>query len=95
MYKEESEILGFIGLGEDNYTAGLFVDPGRQSEEIGRQLTGDGRQRYDRLELDVYVKNTRAVRFYLKNGFAAVGETINEETKEPEYRMIRIKKEEE
>ncbi|MDL2261642.1 N-acetyltransferase [Methanimicrococcus sp. OttesenSCG-928-J09] len=82
------EITGFIGITDEKYIAGLFVRPAYQSLGIGRQLIEECQKRYSFLELDAYSKNFRAVDFYLKNGFQIVSEKINEETNEPEYRMV-------
>ncbi|WNY28751.1 Peptidyl-lysine N-acetyltransferase YiaC [Methanimicrococcus stummii] len=87
VFKENSKIYGFIGIVENRYVAGLFTDQKSQGKGIGKQLVEFCQKKYDYLELDVYVKNTRAVNFYLKNGFVVDSEKTDDETGEPEYRM--------
>lgn len=87
-YSENGRIAGFIGIADGKYIAGLFVLPERQSDGIGRQLIEFCQNKYGLLELDVYVKNRRSVRFYLKNGFRICSKKLQEETQEQEYRMI-------
>ncbi|MBZ3935543.1 N-acetyltransferase [Methanimicrococcus blatticola] len=88
IYIDNNKIEGFIGIMDEKYIAGLFVLPTRQSHGIGRQLIEECQKRYPFLELDAYSKNSRAVHFYLKNGFQIISEKINDETNELEYRMV-------
>lgn len=92
IFSENARISGFVGIMDGKYIAGLFVLPERQFNGIGRQLIEFCQNKYDILELDAYVKNDRAVHFYLKNGFQICSKTLQEETQEEEYRM-RWKKE--
>ena len=64
VWEEDGAVLGFIGL-TDGYVAGLFTAEGHRSRGIGRRLLEHCRERYDRLTLRVYVRNRRAVDFYL------------------------------
>ncbi|MDV0445680.1 Peptidyl-lysine N-acetyltransferase YiaC [Methanimicrococcus sp. At1] len=87
VFKEKSKIYGFIGIVENRYVAGLFTDYKSQGKGIGKSLIEFCQKEYDYLELDVYVKNIRAVSFYLKNGFVIDFEKTDDETNEREYRM--------
>ena len=78
---------GFIGL-EGDYIAGIFVRSGAQSRGIGGQLLEFVKSSRDRLTLNVYQKNTRAVKFYRREGFELQREQIDENTGETEYRML-------
>lgn len=40
------------------------------------------------LRLNVYENNIKAVKFYQKNGFEIVKETVDKENNEKEFRMI-------
>ena len=62
VYEEGASIQGFIGLQED-YIAGIFVSGEAQSSGIGRRLIHFAKGIRSQLRLDVYQKNTRAVRF--------------------------------
>ena len=87
IWKEQNVIKGFIGITGDNYIAGLFVDEKYQSQGIGRELLNFCKQRYPRLELDVFVKNIGAVRFYTRNGFVIMDTKMNKEFNHEEYHM--------
>lgn len=82
------EILGFIGVAENAYLAGLFVQKNCQTKGIGSQLLDHCKKVYPQLVLDVYVKNQQAVSFYKKHHFTIEEEKRNEDTGEMEYRMV-------
>ena len=65
---ETGEIQGFLGLMDD-FIAGLFVDSRFRGHGIGAELLAAARTFHDRLQLQVYCRNTGAVRFYLREGF--------------------------
>lgn len=83
----EGKIQGFMGIINE-YIAGIFVDKNYRSCGIGRQLLIYAKQKYDALSLDVYRKNTRAVAFYLREGFSVLSEAVDEDTGESEYTMF-------
>jgi ribosomal protein S18 acetylase RimI-like enzyme len=91
VYEEEKEIRGFIGITDKSYIAGLFVLPQYRSEGIGGALLERCKQLYPILELNVYLKNEMAVRFYKKHGFSVEQETEDSKTHEKEY-LMRWKK---
>ena len=64
VWEEDGAVLGFIGL-TDGYVAGLFTAEGHRSRGIGRRLLEHCREKHDCLTLRVYVRNRRAVDFYL------------------------------
>lgn len=68
IFDETGGILGFIGLDKD-YVEGIFVRGDVRSQSIGKQLLDFVKQKRKRLELNVYVKNKRAVQFYEREGF--------------------------
>ena len=84
---EEETIKGFIGI-MNGYIAGLFVLEAEQSKGIGRQLLNVAQQKYPTLTLNVYEKNTRAIRFYEKHGFKITDESIDMSTNERELCMM-------
>ena len=83
---EEDEILGFIGLME-NYIAGIFVSHNVQSTGIGKKLLDYAKSERNELSLQVYKKNSRAVNFYLREGFIVNCEQVCHSTGEAELVM--------
>lgn len=87
VYNTDGKIQGFIGM-IDEYIAGVFVDKSFRSHGIGKQLLNYVKNRYEKLSLELYVKNTRAVSFYLKEKFSVLSESVDEDTGEKEYIMM-------
>ena len=87
VYEDNQEILGFIGLN-DEYIEGIFVSDEMQSLGIGKALLSYAKDKRSKLFLNVYQKNTRAVRFYQREGFEISGEHTEQNTGEREYSMI-------
>lgn len=88
VYEDEPQnrIQGFIGLN-DTYIEGIFVRSESQSHGIGKQLLDFVKQRKQQLNLHVYEKNTRALKFYQRENFHIHTETTDEDTGEKEYNM--------
>lgn len=86
VYEENAKIIGFIGLMED-YIAGIFVQADKRSEGIGKSLIEYEKERHDRLVLNVFMENERAVRFYNREGFHVIDEMTDEDTDRMEYQM--------
>ena len=88
VYEDDAtkQIYGFIGLIEDDI-AGLFVSEPMQAKGIGRQLIAYAKSQKEKLTLEVYRKNMRAVQFYRKEGFSITDEAIDESTAEVVYTM--------
>lgn len=81
------EICGFIGVN-DEHIEGIFVRCDMQSKGIGHKLLECVKSMKDKLTLNVYLKNERAIRFYEKEGFVALEEGYDEETGEKDCLMI-------
>ena len=86
VYEDSRQIQGVIGL-TGNYIAGLFVREGFQSRGIGKSLLDHAKKQHCHLTLHVYQRNSRAVRFYLREGFAVTKELTDGGTGEAEYLM--------
>lgn len=86
VFESEKSIRGFIGI-VDGYIAGIFVDKKHRSLGIGKKLLNYAKRTYTALSLGVYQKNSRAVRFYLREGFSIVSEQTDEATGENDYKM--------
>ena len=86
IYEDKSRIQGFAGLDQD-YIAGIFVREEAQNRGIGKSLLDRVKEEKRKLALNVYVRNVRAVRFYLREGFRIVEDGTDENTGEKEYLM--------
>ena len=84
---EDDGIKGFIGVVDKAYIAGMFVSKQFQSCGIGSNLIETCKTRYSALTLDVYLKNEKAIKFYIKHGFRVKDKKENSDTKELEYTM--------
>lgn len=82
----DTDIVGFIGL-QDNYIAGIFVYSKVQSRGIGKQLLDYAKERHNKLILQVYQKNNRAIEFYQREGFTTIKTQIDTNTNETELVM--------
>ena len=86
VYEIDGTIHGFIGM-ENNYIAGIFVREKSQSIGLGKQLLDHAKRIKQNLSLNVYAKNVRAVKFYIRENFKAQSEQVDSNTKEVEYLM--------
>ncbi|MCR1816334.1 GNAT family N-acetyltransferase [Aliarcobacter butzleri] len=87
VYEENEKIVAFVGLIE-NYIAGIFVSFSFQSKGIGKKLLNYIKEFKKELSLNVYVKNTSAIKFYQREGFIINSQNIDEEAKEQQILMI-------
>ncbi|HBW14306.1 MAG TPA: GNAT family N-acetyltransferase [Proteiniclasticum sp.] len=85
--EEEDTVTGFLGM-EDGFILGLFVDPIKQGQGIGRKLLQEAKRKTDVLTLKAFVKNERAVAFYKREGFTAAGTEVDETTGEEEVTFV-------
>ncbi|AGL00765.1 N-acetyltransferase [Desulfoscipio gibsoniae] len=86
IYEDNSIIQGFVGLIE-GYIAGIFINASSRSQGIGKALLDYVKANRSELSLQVYKKNARAVKFYLREDFAVSKEQIDENTGEVELIM--------
>lgn len=91
VYEDDRKIQGFIGVNGE-YIEGIFVCGEMQSQGIGRLLLEHIKSKTRRLLLNVYQKNTRAIHFYLREGFEIHCEGVDEITGEKDYLMVWQKK---
>ena len=87
VYENAGEILGFLGLNGE-YIEGVFVSEKMRSHGIGKCLLDYVKAKNHELRLNVYRKNTRAIRFYEREGFEIQREGVDEFTDEKDYLMI-------
>ncbi len=84
--QEIQEIQGFIGLSNE-YIEGIFVSAEMQSQGIGKILLNYVKGKRNKLILNVYQKNTRAISFYQREGFEIQYSGLDEATGEKDYVM--------
>ena len=81
------QIDGFIGLN-DSYIEGIFVKAEAQSKGIGKQLLDHAKKIKSTLRLNVYRKNKKAIRFYLREELGIQSENVDDNTGEKEFVMV-------
>ncbi len=79
VFKENEVIKGFFSLHGDTLAA-MFVSPEFQGKGVGYKLMGKAKTLRDRLELTVYQENQKGIDFYIKCGFQAIKEKVDEHT---------------
>ena len=84
VYEDNQEIQGFIGLN-DEYVEGIFVSDKMQSQGIGKILLDYAKNKRNKLHLNVYQKNARAISFYKREGFEIQYSSFDEATGEKDY----------
>lgn len=89
IYEHNEEIKAFIGM-DGNYIEGIFVSNELQSKGIGKALLDYVKKKNNELNLNVYKKNDRAVKFYLREGFSISAEQIDQNTGEAEFNMMWV-----
>ena len=87
VYEDAGGIQAFIGL-DGEYIEGIFVADKMQSQGIGKRLLDFIKTKKTELHLHVYQKNTRAVRFYQREGFEIRCAGVDASTGEQDYTMV-------
>ena len=87
VYESDGKVQGFIGL-DGEYIEGIFVSDEMQSRGIGKALLDHAKSRKSELRLNVYQKNTRAIRFYQREGFSVRSEGLDEAVGEKDCLMV-------
>ena len=86
VYEIKDNVVGFIGL-EEGFIQGIFVDEKYRSKGIVKKLITFCKGKHDRLSLNVYCKNKRAIQFYKREGFKIYKKMLEKENNEYEYVM--------
>ena len=93
VYEYDTEIQGFIGLN-DEYVEGIFVSGEMQSQGIGKILLNYAKDKRNKLHLNVYQKNARAISFYKREGFEIQHSGLNRKLTLEKGEINMAKKEE-
>ena len=86
---ESGKVVGFCAF-KDGWIDHLYILPEYQGKGIGKSLLNRAKDGNSKLELWTFQRNTDAIKFYEKNGFAlaeTTDGTTNEE-KEPDARYV-------
>lgn len=86
VYEDNQEIQGFIGLSGE-HIEGIFISAEKQSQGIGKMLLNYVKDKRNKLLLNVYQKNIRAISFYQKEGFEVQDSGLDKDTGEKDYIM--------
>lgn len=74
-------------MPEASYVEGIFVSGEMQSQGIGKILLNYAKDKRNKLHLNVYQKNARAISFYKREGFEIQHSGLDEATGEKDYVM--------
>ena len=74
-------------MGYNEYVEGIFVSDEMQSQGIGKILLNYAKDKRNKLHLNVYQKNARAISFYKREGFEIQHSGLDEATGEKDYVM--------
>lgn len=80
VYEYDNDIKGFISVIEGSFIGALFVDIKAQGKGIGKVLVDYVKEKYEKLSLAVYSDNTKAYKFYKRQGFEEILEQNNEDS---------------
>ena len=86
--EQEGALTGFVTIDASGYLDQLVVAPDRWGSELADALLDEAKRLSpDRITLLVNNDNTRAIRFYARNGFVHAGEDVNPTSGRPVLRM--------
>jgi putative acetyltransferase len=86
--EQAGELVGFVTIDANNYLDQLVVAPDRWGSELGNMLVNEAKRLSPgRITLLVNTDNTRAIRFYERNGFVNAGGDVNPTSGKPVLRM--------
>ena len=87
--EEKAELIGFVTIDRDGYLDQLVVAPDHWGSDAARLLVDEAKRiSPDGVTLLVNKDNTRAIRFYERNGFAHAGDDVNPTSGRPVLKMV-------
>jgi putative acetyltransferase len=82
-------LVGFVTIDRDGYLDQLVVDPAHWGGDIATALMNEAKRLSPaHITLLVNADNARAIRFYVRNGFAHAGDGINPTSGRPVRKMM-------
>jgi putative acetyltransferase len=86
--EEAGELIGFVTIDSNAYLDQLVVAPERWGSNVAHELAEDAKRISPKsITLLVNDDNTRAIRFYERNGFIHVGKGVNPTSGRPVLKM--------
>ncbi|MGY8683451.1 GNAT family N-acetyltransferase [Bradyrhizobium sp. UFLA05-153] len=86
--QDDGALIGFVTIDGEGYLDQLVVDPGQWGSDAARLLVDEAKRRSPTgVTLLVNKDNSRAIRFYERNGFAHAGDDVNPTSGRPVLRM--------
>jgi len=85
VYDTNGVVKGFVVITDDAHISGVYVDRAYRREGIGSKLLQKCKEEHDKLTLDVYLKNQKALEFYKKHGFKHFKHRVDSGTIEREF----------
>ena len=86
--EQANTLAGFVTIDASGYLDQLVVAPDRWGSELADALVDEAKRRSPkRVTLLVNKDNTRAIRFYQRNGFVHAGDDVNPTSGRPVLRM--------
>ncbi len=86
--EQAGALLGFLTIDASGYLDQLVVDPEHWGSDLGNALVAEAKRLSpDRITLLVNRDNSRAIRFYARNGFVHAGDDVNPTSGRPVLRM--------
>jgi putative acetyltransferase len=86
--EQEGTLIGFVTIDLEGYLDQLVVAPDHWGSELATRLVDEAKRLSpDGITLLVNTDNTRAIRFYERNGFLRAGDDVNPTSGRPVLRM--------
>ena len=86
--EQDGALTGFVTIDGDGYLDQLVVDPDRWGSDAARLLVDEAKRLSPSgITLLVNKDNSRAIRFYERNGFAHAGDDVNPTSGRPVLKM--------
>jgi putative acetyltransferase len=86
--EQADALIGFVTIDASGYLDQLVVAPDRWGSALATMLVDEAKRLSpDRITLLVNKDNTRAIRFYQRNGFVDAGDDVNPTSGRPVLKM--------
>jgi putative acetyltransferase len=86
--QQADALIGFVTIDATGYLDQLVVAPGHWGSDLANALVAEAKRLSPyHITLLVNADNTRAIRFYQRNGFAHAGEDVNPTSGRPVLKM--------